>query len=323
MLKQGPFQCPVASCHRVFSNTLSLQRHLKRLHSQPERDAAECTTQSSQEQSRKRPRATSCSGLNQVHAALTGQTYEEPPQREEPGEHFSGWQPDQPHGEQQQWRQEQEPSVEDEIFRVIQRCNGGRSLSGSDINALLDLINRLLQRCGAPPTPLTSARSYYAYRDRCLRIMLLCLDTGVCANQQLLLAVMAAAGRRVEQCLEGRWLEQQITVTPEDVPELGDMQPKAVLRYRDMTDFLRTQFSNPQYAQEFVLRPRRDHNEDGERVFSTPETGDVWNYAQALLDRRFCSSAVDPVIAALQLYSDKTLLNMKGLQAHPVRYVCC
>jgi len=52
-------------------------------------------------------------------------------------------------------------------------------------------------------------------------------------------------------------------------------------------------------------------------VYSQPDDGDRWLWFQDKL--RAQHPGQSPVVAAVQLYSDKTLLNMKGLTAHPIR----
>lgn len=48
-----------------------------------------------------------------------------------------------------------------------------------------------------------------------------------------------------------------------------------------------------------------------------PYTADFWRWLQQQLIKK--RGRDDFTIAALQLYSDKTLLNFKGVTAHPVR----
>jgi len=55
------------------------------------------------------------------------------------------------------------------------------------------------------------------------------------------------------------------------------------------------------------------------RVWEDPHHGDAWLNSQELLQVQ--NPQLDPVVAALQLYSDKTVLTMKGRQAHPIRQV--
>lgn len=124
--------------------------------------------------------------------------------------------------------------------------------------------------------------------------------------------------RLVANLCEGVWKEAPIKVTKDDVPELGDMEVETVFRHKDILDFLVSEFGCAEYATpDFVLKPKIALNAHGERVYDGPETAYLWHYLQQLEQRDH--KRVDVVIAAVQLYSDKTLLNMKGLQAHPVR----
>jgi hypothetical protein len=54
------------------------------------------------------------------------------------------------------------------------------------------------------------------------------------------------------------------------------------------------------------------------RDYSEPHNAQWWLNLQALLDGRFPSKAAILVVAALQLYSDKTQVACKGVSAHPV-----
>lgn len=107
-------------------------------------------------------------------------------------------------------------------------------------------------------------------------------------------------------------------MTSVDVPELGEMEVEAVFRHKDMVDYLVVEFSRAEYATPgFVLQPVITCNAHGERVYDGPETAQLWHYVEQREQRRH--NRADITLAALQLYSDKTLLNMKGLHAHPVR----
>lgn len=109
-------------------------------------------------------------------------------------------------------------------------------------------------------------------------------------------------------------------VTKEQVLELGDLQIEATLRYKDTQEFLVNEFGNTAY-QEMALGPVEQRNSKGQRVFAEPHTADLWHNLQRRLECVFSMGQGQLVIAALQLYSDKTLLNMKGQQAHPMRWV--
>ncbi len=55
------------------------------------------------------------------------------------------------------------------------------------------------------------------------------------------------------------------------------------------------------------------------RDYSDPQHALWWEKAQAAVAVAFPGGVLPPVVAALQLYSDKTQVNFKGGAAHPVR----
>jgi len=134
-----------------------------------------------------------------------------------------------------------------------------------------------------------------------------------------------------------------------DVPELQDIVISQRFWHKDFEDFLTSQFGNPDYVGHFVLDAQEQHNNTGQRVFEDPQDAgvpkdimllgigsqgmhyksvcencclhtiaDLWLHFQEVLRRR--EGHENAKVAALQLYSDKTLLTISdNLSAHPIR----
>ena len=88
---------------------------------------------------------------------------------------------------------------------------------------------------------------------------------------------------------------------------------RVVFSHADAAQWLQSEFSHSEYKEGFVLRtaPRYCGTV---RVFEEPHEGLAWVQAQHALD-------AGAVVAAIQLYSDKTQLTMKQLSAHPIKMV--
>ncbi|KAL4431240.1 hypothetical protein ABPG75_006496 [Micractinium tetrahymenae] len=138
----------------------------------------------------------------------------------------------------------------------------------------------------------------------------------------------AAVNRYVDQLLlnsNDGWEEDTFTITSEHVPQLRDHRVNVRWFFRNSEQWLVSQCGNPAYDGSFVLRARKRRGPDGQRIIRDPHTADAWLEAQATLRERLQAAGASEadikaaVIAALQLTSDKTLLNVKGLQAYPVR----
>lgn len=120
----------------------------------------------------------------------------------------------------------------------------------------------------------------------------------------------------------GGWAQHSVTITPADVRNLS--RPISVSFWcRDTKRWLQEIIEQPELRGHFVAvagAKWRGRGAARRRVFDGPHTADVWIKLQQLLRGRLpAAQQSKAAIAALQLYSDKTLLTMKGLQAHPIR----
>ncbi|KAJ9533507.1 hypothetical protein QJQ45_026546, partial [Haematococcus lacustris] len=106
---------------------------------------------------------------------------------------------------------------------------------------------------------------------------------------------------------EDGWIKSMVTVP--GVPGYTGTV-KVEFHHVNLATWLAGEFSNEDYIDNFVLLPREQWRE-GNRVFDGPHTGDVW------LDHQE-SLPPNGRVAAIQLYSDKTRLDNRGRQAHPI-----
>ncbi len=91
---------------------------------------------------------------------------------------------------------------------------------------------------------------------------------------------------------------------------------EAELYHVDTAEWLAAEFGNPKYAQGFTLRAAV-RMVNGQRAWSCPADSDVWNGHQADVD----VIANGAVVAAIQLYSDKSLLSNKGTSVYPLKAI--
>ena len=176
-----------------------------------------------------------------------------------------------------------------ELVKLFETCLGDRGLPDKDKETFIDLFNKAA-RLGCTTLEYKNLQEYKTYREAL-----------------------------TDETSGPKWKVQNITVSKDDVPQLGDIVMSAKFFLKDTEDWLRGEFDNPTYKDNFVMEAKEYHNEDGERCFNTPEQCDAWLYQQKAL--RELLPHHDPVVAAIQLYSDKTLLNRKGLNCHPVKAV--
>lgn len=119
--------------------------------------------------------------------------------------------------------------------------------------------------------------------------------------------------KTLEESVDG-WRKVNITVPAGTYPgQLADYtQP---FHYRDPVEWLSRAWAGASPS-EFTMDADLAYNEQGERIYNAPHQCDTWITLQNELREH-----VNPngVIAALQLYSDKTLINRKNLSAHPIR----
>lgn len=91
---------------------------------------------------------------------------------------------------------------------------------------------------------------------------------------------------------------------------------KAEVYHVDTVEWLAAEFGNPKYADGFTLRAAV-RTVNGQRAWSCPADNDVWLGHQAAVD----VIAEGAVVAAIQLYSDKSLLSNKGTWVYPLKAV--
>ncbi len=118
-----------------------------------------------------------------------------------------------------------------------------------------------------------------------------------------------------------------MSVTPEEVRNLPHVIP-FTFNYRDLLIWLKELVSDTSLHGHFVYEAGPKFQGVGaarERVISEPHTADVWITLQRLIRERLAARGVavaqlaHAFIAALQVYADKTLVAVKGQQAHPIR----
>lgn len=121
----------------------------------------------------------------------------------------------------------------------------------------------------------------------------------------------------VKKCLDESddgWRKIDITVPAGTYPG-QDSDYTQPFHYRDPVDWLCMAWGSAS-PDCFTLDADCAYNEQGERIYNEPHQCDTWINMQNELRAHVNANGV---IAALQLYSDKTLINRKGLSAHPIR----
>lgn len=117
------------------------------------------------------------------------------------------------------------------------------------------------------------------------------------------------------------WQETIIRVGPEDFPPGApikrDMKVfEETFHHADIMLWLASQYSQSPSGL-FATQFEQKLDAAGNRCFNEPHQCGRWEFLEAELRKE----DPDGKIAALQAYSDKTLLNMKGATAHPIRCV--
>lgn len=166
-----------------------------------------------------------------------------------------------------------------ELFKAFTTANQGQGLSEKDVQGILDVFREAKKK--GSELEYETIDEYRKYRDR-LRV-----------------------------CNEDGWRVQTIRVTNADVPGLN-ADVSAPFFHRDLLVWLRKMLQKFIDKDDFVLRAAVKTNMDGARIYNEPQYCDAWLHLQSLLPAH-------SIIAALQLYSDKSLVNMKNLSAHPIR----
>lgn len=166
-----------------------------------------------------------------------------------------------------------------ELFKAFTTANNGQGLSERDIQNILDVF-REAKRVGGT-LQYETLEEFKQYRDR------------------------------MKECREGGWTVVDITVTERDLPGL-DAVVSAPFYHRDMILWLESILNKFVNKEGFVLRASMAYDSENERLYNEPHACDAWLYLQSKIPE-------SGIIAALQLYSDKSLVNMKNLSAHPIR----
>ena len=174
-----------------------------------------------------------------------------------------------------------------EFVKFLTECNQGRGMSHKDIQSLIDLIIHA-QGKDAILTQFTSLYELLEYRSSLI------------------------------EGDQSQWVDCTIEVTDSDVPGLKSSKYSTKFYYRDMRQWLLDEFANPEYNDNFALDAVIAEVGTGiyaQRVYNEPHQCEAWADMETAIRRRDRTG----VVAALQLYSDKTLVNRKGLSCHPIR----
>ncbi|GAX74319.1 hypothetical protein CEUSTIGMA_g1768.t1 [Chlamydomonas eustigma] len=118
------------------------------------------------------------------------------------------------------------------------------------------------------------------------------------------------------------WKTDKIRITKEDVSQLGDTVITADFHHKDMVTFLKEQYGNKECQGYFALQFKEERTEGGDRCYDDVHNCELWEQIEKRVRRDHpnpVATGRPPMLAALQLYSDKTLLNMKGVNSHPIR----
>lgn len=191
-----------------------------------------------------------------------------------------------------------------ELCKFFTLCNQGRGLPDKDIQGFIDMYNiaRAKSPNGHEGIEFETLGQFKKYRH------------GFVLND------------------EGGIKTVMIDITDEDVPGLAaplqfPFAVKDILIWMG-EEFRRADYreevegSNPkQYKSSLCMEAAPEYKmmADGskQRIITTPQTADTWIQLQAKL--RSQAMFKDSSIAAVQLYSDKTLVNHKGMSCHPVK----
>jgi hypothetical protein len=173
-----------------------------------------------------------------------------------------------------------------ELMKYFVSCNQGAGSSDKDIQAVLDLIQCAVKHdIGLETLEYKTLNEYKAYISRSLEE----LDDG--------------------------WKMASITI-PAGTYHGQTVDYTQQFHYRDPVDWLATEWQSKDNKDAFTVDAGIAFNSQNERLYNEPHQCDMWITLQNDL-RQY----LDPngVIAALQFYSDKTVVNKKGLSCHPIR----
>ncbi|GAX77802.1 hypothetical protein CEUSTIGMA_g5245.t1 [Chlamydomonas eustigma] len=184
--------------------------------------------------------------------------------------------------------------VDLEVWKFTTLCNNGMGLNGNDRLSLMALIRKLIQ----------------ASRDHNIETTLTTIAAHDSYNKEML-------ARKADG-----WKIEKIRITKEDVSQLGDTVITADFHHKDMVTFLKEQYGNKEYQGYFALQFKEERTEGGDRCYDDVHNCELWEQIEKRVRRDHpnpVATGRPPMLAALQLYSDKTLLNMKGVNSHPIR----
>ena len=172
-----------------------------------------------------------------------------------------------------------------EFCKIFTLSNQGRGLPDKDIESVLDVLVHMKKNSIPMDLVYESLSQFKEYRK-------------VFGNEVDGLKVV------------------DIIITESDVKGLGDVVVQRPFYMKDMGRWLELEFADKTQKDTFILdaSPRFVGTK---RVFNAPHECDAWLELQHMLRSRPGNDKA--VIAALQLYSDKTLVNRKGLDVHPVK----
>ena len=166
-----------------------------------------------------------------------------------------------------------------EMFKAFTTANNGQVLSDRDIQNILDVFREAKRQGGT--LEFETLEEFKHYRDK------------------------------IKECKEGGWRVVDICVTENDVSGL-DAVISAPFYHKNMIVWLGNILRNNVDKEEFVCRASVAYDTENARLYNEPHNCDAWLQLQSNIPE-------SSFIAALQLYSDKSLVNMKNLSSHPIR----
>jgi hypothetical protein len=203
-----------------------------------------------------------------------------------------------PFDETEEYPEEFDPDVD--FVRLMTHMR----LSQPQIEAFIQYNTRLVEACGGQidgKFNLSNASAVYRLREE----LLVSTDSG--------------------------WRETDIEIKPADMPGCPGLETPVSFKFhcKNISEIVQGHCSNPDFAGDFALtmRPREEViNGVHQRVFQ--EVAECDAAINALQKVREHASILNPdwesmddyaTVALLQLYSDKTLVNVKGTSCHPIR----
>jgi len=202
-------------------------------------------------------------------------------------------------------------TLDHRIWATLANLNQAYGISRSDLESILDLLGSV--SVSEEMTAVTSLKGFDEYQERMLK--------------------------------ESPWIvapkyTTQVTIDKSDVPFFGEEETLTVdFHYEDMKHFLEMEFGDKAYRGQFVKHFQLVQDEAGERwvlkviviptrflvdflsfvlcrVFGEPHQGMLWQWFESRIRDttlvRNGASDKEGVVGALQMYSDKTVVDNKG-----------